>query len=343
MAILNESGLRDKIRNCPTGAYLIYGGEDYLKKAYVEKIVAKTVEKDFAEFNFHTFEGKEAKLSEIYDCVEAIPMMSETNCVLVTDMALDNEDTGLSDLFRSMITDMPESCALIFYMQTVNPTGEKWKKVIKLFEDYATVAKLEKKEKADLVRMVEKGGERREAPFDPGVAAYLVECVGMDLNTVVNEMEKLCAYAAGRTVKRSDVDAVCIKSLEAKAFDIMKALHAGRFDTAMDKLAGVLAQREEPTMLLGAFIASYVDMYRARAAVLSSRKAEEVATVYDYKKKEFRLTNGARDSRGMSLQALYRCIEVLAEADDLLKSSVTDQGLVLEQTLARLAVIEGEK
>lgn len=343
MAVLDESGLRDKIRSCPTGAYLIYGGEDYLKKVYVEKIVAKTVDKDFAEFNFHSFEGKETNLSEIYDCVEAIPMMSETNCVLVTDMALDDEETGLSPLFLQMISDLPDTCALIFYMQTMNPTGEKWKKVLKLFEDYGTVAKLEKKDKNDLVRMVEKGGERREAPFEPGVAAYLVECVGTDLNTVMNEMEKACALAMGRTVKKADVDAVCIKSLEAKAFDIMKALHAGNFGLAMNKLNTVLEQREDPNMLLGAFIASYIDMYRARAAVLSSKNAEDPATIYDYKKKEFRLKNGARDSRGMSLQALYRCIEVLSNADDLLKGSDAEPAMILEQTLARLAVIEGEK
>ena len=92
MPAINESGLKEVIKNNPVGIFLIHGEEGYLKKAYVEKIVSKTVDEAFADFNFHTFDGKECSLSEIYESAGAVPMMSETKCVLVKDFPLDTLD-----------------------------------------------------------------------------------------------------------------------------------------------------------------------------------------------------------------------------------------------------------
>ena len=199
----------------------------------------------------------------------------------------------------------------------------------------------DKKEKSDLVRTIEKGAEKRGTPFGSGVASYLISCVGSDLNTVINETDKLCSYAKGRTVTNDDVDALCPKTLEAKVFDITKALHAGRFSVAQQKLSNVIAQKEDPLMILGAFIMSYTDMYRVRAAVTAGKRAEDVAKLYNYSGKVFRLTNAQRESHGLSLSSIYSCIELLAEADRMMKSSSVSKTLILEQTLARLAIYEG--
>lgn len=342
MAATGEQTLKEKIRTSPLGAYLIYGDEDYLKKIYVEKIVSAVVDDDFAEFNYHKFDGKEASLGDVYDSVEAMPMMSDTTCVLVEDMPLDTLDESGLSLLKDMVVNIPDTCALIFYMRSINPSSKNWDSVRALFDEYGTLAKLEKKESGDIIKTVENAAKKRGVPFENGVARYLLECVGNDLNTIHNEMEKLCAYALGRTVTRADVDAVCSKTLEAKAFDVMRSLHSGKFEIAMSKLETLISQKEEPVMLLGAFITSYMDIYRARAAVVSGFDATEPSKYYDYKRKEFRLANASRDSKGLSLPAIYECIEILAKADDLLKSYETDKALVLEQTLTKLAVAESD-
>ena len=59
MPALNEASLKDKLRENPVGVYLLYGEESYLKKTYIDKIVSKTVDSAFEDFNFHTFDGKE--------------------------------------------------------------------------------------------------------------------------------------------------------------------------------------------------------------------------------------------------------------------------------------------
>ena len=342
MASVGEQALKEKIRNSPLGAYFIYGDEDYLKKVYVNKIVAAAVDDDFAEFNFHKLDGKESSLGDVYDCVEAMPMMSDSTCVLVEDMPLDTLDEDGMSMLTDMVVNIPETCALVFFMRSIKPSSKIWDSIKSVFDEYGTLVNLAKKETADIVKTVENAAKKRGVPFENGVARYLIECVGSDLNTIHNEMEKLCAYALGRTVTKADVDTVCTKTLEAKVFDVMRSLHSGRFELAVSKLETLISQKEEPTMILGAFIASYMDIYRARAAVVSGFDASENAKYYDYKRKEFRLTNAVRDGKGLSLPAIYKCIEILAKADEQLKGYDTDEALVLEQTLTKLAAAESD-
>ena len=132
-------------------------------------------------------------------------------------------------------------------------------------------------------------------------------------------------------------DAVCIKSLDAKVFDMIKDLTAGRFDSAFRKLSLLFEQREDEFQILGALIAQYSDIYRAKAAVKSGNRAEMIAKYYNYAGKEFRLTNAARSGSSLSFNAIRECIEILLEADTTLKSTAMNKRLVLEQTVVKLA------
>lgn len=337
MPVLNESALKEKLRGSALGAYVIYGEESYLKKIYTDKIISKTVDESFADFNFHTFDGKNCTLSEIYESAEAVPMMSETKCVLVKDFPLDSLDDNGFEQLEQVLRDNPDDCALVFSFVAHEPKGVKWNKVVKLFDKFGYAVKLDKKSPAELIKLIESGAKKRGKPFAKGVSSYLISCVGSDLNTLLNETEKACAYASGEEVTKSDVDSVCIKSLEAKVFDMIKDLTAGRFDSAFRKLSVLFEQREDEFQILGALIAQYSDIYRAKAAVKSGNRAEAVAKYYNYTGKEFRLTNAARNGSSLSFADIGECIEILSWADATLKSSALDKRLVLEQTVVKLA------
>ena len=337
MAALNEASLKEKLRDDPVGVYLIYGEESYLKKIYTDRIVKKTVDDTFADFNFHVFDGKETMLNEIYESAAAVPMMAETKCVLVKDMPLDSLDDSGFEQLKTVLEENPEDCALVFAMLTYEPKGAKWNKAVKLFDKYGFTVKLDKKTSGDLAKMLESGAKKRGKQFERGAAAYLITCVGSDLNTLLNETEKVCAYAEGSEITRSDIDAVCVKSLDAKVFDMIRDLTAGRFDSAFTKLSVLFEQREDEFQILGALIASYSDIYRAKAAVKAGGRAEDVAKYYSYAGREFRLTNAARNGAKLSFESVGDCIEILAAADTAMKSTAADKRLVLEQTLVKLA------
>lgn len=338
MPTLDERGLRDRLRAAPAGCFLLYGEETYLIKTYVNKIIDAAVEPEFADFNLHRFDGKSATLSDIYDAAIAVPMMAERTCVVVTDYPLEEADEAELRALDRLLEETPEECALVFAYPTVQPKGAKFNAAVKLFDRKGMVVKFARREQAELVRLVESGAKKRGCAFDRGAALYFVTNIGTDLNLLLNELEKVCAYSDG-TITRAEVDAVCIKSLEARVFDMIRDLNARRLEGAFRKLAQLFAQREDPLMILGALTASYTDLYRVKAAVASGERPDAAAGYYNYAKKEFRLKNAASAASAMSLPALYECLELLAAADAALKGFGGNERLVLEQTLVQLAQV----
>ena len=97
--------------------------------------------------------------------------------------------------------------------------------------------------------------------------------------------------------------------------------------------------KEEPINILGAIITPYIDMYRAKVYSSGSMRAEDAAKDFNYRNKEFRLTNAAKSASKYSVKQLRQFLEVLFEADSMLKSTSVDGRIVLEQTITKLLLV----
>lgn len=343
MASISEKELSARLRLDATGLYLLYGEEAYLSKFYAQQIREKTVDPAFEQFNYHEFEGKNLDYDALYEAVESIAMMSETKCVLVRDLPLDTLNAADTEKLTQIIRDVPPGCALVFLLVDVQVPAKrtaKWKAVLELFEKHGTVTELKRKGVADLRRILAGGIEKRGCKVSPHTLDYFIQSVGSDLNVLLNETDKLCAYAADREITASDIDAVCIKSLEASAFDLTRALLAQQPDKAFYYLDIVMQQEAKALMILGAVNSAFVDLYRVKVAAAARKRPQELGRLFGaYRAKEFRLRNAARDAQNISLARLRRCLEQLHQADLLLKSVGVDERLVLEQTVMALLVL----
>lgn len=337
MPEFTEALLKEKIKEEPIGAYLLYGEEGYLVKVYTDKLIEKSVDESFRDFNLRVYNGDDASLEDIYDSVAAVPMMAESKCVVVKDYPIESAtDTDLETL-AMIVKENPVDNCLVFSYSSGTPK-KNFKDLEKLFKENGVTVNFSAKDKNDLVRILESGAKKRNKLFDRGVADYLAVCVGADLNLLINELEKVCAYSQGETITRADVDAVCIKSLETRVFDMITDLTGGHFDAAFRKLTMLFEQREDEYMILGALISQYVDMYRAKAVRASGVGFDQMGLYYQaYKGKTFKLDKAARAAASLSDTQLKECLSILARSDTVLKSTSADKKQVLEQTIVNLA------
>ena len=336
MPEISEKELKTKIKENPAGAYLLFGDETFLVKFYTEQLIKATVDEAFSEFNLHNFECIDTGLSEIYDASLSIPMMAESKCVVVKDYpAKDASDRDLSALEELLKDNPPDNC-LIFTYPTQPPKATEIKKMLGIFSEYGCVLKAGKMTPAELAKTLEKGAKKRGKVFDKGVASYLVSNVGDDLNLLGNELEKVCAYA-DETIKKSDVDAVCVRSLDANAVFMVMDLARGNFEKAFLTLSNLFELREDEYMILGAVIAQYAFIYRAKAAASAGKSNVELIAAYEsYKGREKRLNTAAQMAKNMSFAQITACMEILADADNQMKSTQNDKRRLLEETFVKL-------
>lgn len=347
MPAINESELKMQIKTSAfSNLYFLYGEEKYLIKHYTNLLLKKIVPADFADFNLHTYDGKGADMAEISYAAEALPMFSEYSCILIKDLPVDSINADTSEKFEALISDIPETTVIIVSLPTadVNMKSAKGKKMLALIDKFGTSVCFTHAGASQLIKLIEKGAKERNCIFSASEANYLISLIGDDMTVIINELEKICAFKKEGTVTKTDIDAVVVKNMQARAFDLAKALTANNCDLAMSILDTLFYMREEPISILGAIMTPYIDMYRAKVYISGGMRAEDAAKDFNYKNKEFRLTNGGRSASKYSISQLRSFLEILSEADTLLKSSAVDGRLILEQTITRLLLVSnGEK
>lgn len=318
--------------------YLIKGSEGYLKQKYANLLADSVVPAGLEAFNYHKLNGKDTDLQEIADCVEALPAMCAQTCVLVHDFPFDS----LLDEERSMaielFSDLPETCVLIFWQDTegFSTKTNKAKEMLSLIDKQGAICTLDSRSQNDLVKFI--GGEcqKRDCTIDYGTAQYLLDCVGDEMANLINEVEKVCSYANG-TITREAIDAVAVKSVESTAFKMVDALLAGNFDAAFHSLSILFDMRTEPTMMLGAIVSTYVDMYRAKVCLEEGKTQDHLKELFPVAyKSDFKLRNAFRRCQKYSMPALRASLEVLGKADTRLKTSFDDNRIVFEKLLIEL-------
>ena len=334
---MTETQLKDIIKSGGANLYVFYGAEGYLIEQYSRLIIRETVEEGFDAFNLQQFDGQEVTVAELEDAVEALPMMTDRKCVVVRDL---DPCSGDTDRLLRLIEQVPDSCVLVFRQMTVQPDKRKngWKEFLKIAEKQGVVMNFERKDATEAAKMLAGGAKRRGCRLDVADARYLVEQVGNDLNLLIHELDKLCALAGeGGEITGGMIDTACPKNLEAKVFDLSKAILARRRQQVFDLLHQFRVQREEPIAVLGALSNAFADLYRGKVANASGMSPEAMAANFkNYKGKEWKLKNAARDSGRIGIEALRRCLEVLAETDTTLKLRSGDEWVLLEQTVSLL-------
>jgi DNA polymerase-3 subunit delta len=344
MANFDEKSLKAHIKSGDFyPIYLVCGDEDYLKKTYTDMIAAKSVDSAFESFNLQKFEGKSLDLGDVFEQASIMPMMSDRRCLIVEDYKLEGASDKDISLISAYVESCPETSIVVFHQKSAEFSLSKAKKAADIISKYGAVCILNKRTGNDLIKPLISSASKHGCTLTTQMANYLVSQVGDDFNVLINELHKVCGYAAGEITK-AHIDAVAVKTDDVKIYYLTKALIQKDFDKAYKVLHTILKQKVSAEYILGTIISTYVDMYRAKVSLFSGENAEALANDFGYRNTAFRLTNGARDASKMDLPTLRKCLEVLSQADMKLKKSGGDDVIVLEQLMVKLFLVtNGEK
>lgn len=341
MAAIGEGELKLQLKNGDySSAYFIYGEESYLKEIYINKLKSKLVDDSFADFNFHQHEGKDSSIDDIIMDASVLPMMSEYSFILVHDFPFDKSSD--EDKIKEYLEEINENAVLVFWYDSieVNPKRvKKWDRLIKLFAKYGSSVNLEKRSESELAKLIINSAKKRGCVIDRPNALYLISVVGSEIQVIFNELEKICAFVGEGEITRSVIDNLAVKSLQARVYDLSKFILKGNSDGAYGVLTALFAQKEEAIPILAVLSSCYVDMYRVKCARQAGVPDAEIISNFGYKGREFLIKNAARDGSYMSIDAMRSALDLLSSADEKMKSTVLDDRMLLEETVAKLLLL----
>lgn len=343
MPEITESDLKKQMEKSDfSNLYLLYGEEKYLVGQYAQKLIAKAKGTAFEDFNLQRFDGTSASVDEIAAAVEALPFMAQRKCVSVSDLNVEAMRAGELSKLEELISSVPATTVLVLFLPTVNidlKKDKKWKKFLGQVNRTGRSLECKRRTGAELEKVLCTAAAKRGCELSRQNAGRIIGYSGNDLQALYNELEKLCAFQKEGEITAQGIDLLVVKNLEAKVFDLSKAIVSGAYDRAYGILDLLFYQNEEPVGILAVLSAAYLDMYRVRIAVQGGYSAAEPAKYFDYARKEFRLTNAERDAKRLSVPILRESLRALLEADTALKSARGDRRVVMEKLIAQLLLI----
>ena len=347
MASIDEEGFQRLLKAPLTEhIFLIYGDDSYLKEVYSERLLKAVLPDETLKFfNFHTYEDAETPLDEIFADADTLPVMAEKNCLLVKNYPLDSLNEQALKELEASLNAVPDTCVLVFHYPTTDFTGmrrdfPKWAPVIELFRRCGTAVELTHRSQKKTVQMLVRGASSRGTTIDEETAAYMVELCGEDLGTLLNEFNKLCAYADGAPVTKEMADTIVTKSVEASVFDISTTIFSGNADRAFAIVYELLRQKTPIQPIMGALNQAYMSVYRYKTAASANRSISELLNDMGYKGDQsyvFRKIAGAAST--FSMERIRRSLEILIEADIKSKSTAALPQTLLTEVIAKLCAV----
>ncbi len=210
MAMINEQQLKNQIKSGDKRVYILLGNDGYLKKLYAKKIGETcALEDDIFNYQKFTFQND---LQEVYDAVLQFPMMSDKKFVCLTDFDFEKCDKTDYEKLCTLISDTPDTCIFVLLFDALEVTYKKNKKFEKLVslaeKNNGAAVLLDHRTTPELIKMLTNGAQKRGCKFDSAAAKYLIESVGEDIDTLKNELEKLCYFVDGKDITKEIIDKV---------------------------------------------------------------------------------------------------------------------------------------
>ena len=304
--------------------YLIYGSEELLLERAVKRLRDRLAAVADLDFNLETFDGGSSSSDEVTNAANTMPFMSDRRLVIVRDV--DKLDASSLEALAAYARDPAPFTCLVLVATKIAKNSKLYRAAAATGVTYEYAAPKRSEYASEAVRLLKERGKR----MSQGTAQALVDLVGRDLRKLDSEADKLAAYVGDAAeVTSADVAEAVAAGAAASVFELTDAV--GERDTGKAlRILHRLLQAGESPLGVHAMLSRHVRaLVGARA--LSARGMLPDAMAPEIGMAPWLARNAARQASGYEPLELARALGGLADAEEQMKTSSADAGLVLER------------
>ena len=312
--------------------YLFFGAETYLLKDY-ETALENALQPEGTEMmNHDIFEEKRATAAAIMDAAETFPFLNEKRLVTVKNSEFfqkgGRKEEG--EKLKEFLADIPESPCLLFIEEKVEKTSALYKAVVK----HGQAVEFKKLTEKDLGAWIKKLCKDNQKQMSESVLGLFLQTVDHDMENMEGELLKLIAYKGEESeIKAEDIRAVCTVSLEARVFDLVKAVAEKRPEKAVQIYRTLLSMKESPYMVLSLITRQFRFILETKLLSESGMTNETIAAKLEIR--DFAVKEYLRQSKRFSARVWKDAMKDCLETDLNIKS-----GKAAEETAVELLIVK---
>ncbi len=346
--IMKEADFRKELKSNPTGGYLFFGEEDYMKAAALRMARQSVTACDpgaeaFAAFNDIRMDGLSFTAGGLLDALSVPPMGGERKVITVTGLNVGAmRATDLDKFCEALgaISDYPYNLVIVSVAADALDPGilpKKPSELLKTLSEYLRPVYFERNSPQKLAGWVQKHYLAEGVEASPDVCRFTIEYCGRHMYTLAGEIDKVAFFvrAHNRTAAtEADVRSAAIPAMEYDAFAFTNAIMERKRADALDILADLKLRRVEPLYVLSEVSRVVCDLMAVRTMVDSGSTQVEIASAL--KMHEYRVGLYAKQSRNTDPARIRAAVTACHDADRALKRSAGDGYGIIERIICSL-------
>lgn len=323
MSIINEHINKQEFSN----VYLLCGNEKYLVEQY-KKVLVSALADENDTMNYIVYKGENAKPDSIAEFALTMPFLAERRVLLIEDSGFFKKG---NESMEELIEQLPDTTIIIFVETSIDRKFKIYKQVSKV----GTVCNFDTPDEKTLLVWVKSLFTKEQIAIDDAAVYRLIEGVGMDMNNLYNESEKLKCYCLDKKhVTVEDVDYLCISQVEGKIFDMMDALSQKNKKRTLDLFDDLIQLREPMMRILALINRQFNILVKAKLGLESGADYSKLASAL--KVPPFTVKKYVAQCNGYTYEQLLRCVNLCQDADTDIKTGVLRDNVAVEMLILNL-------
>jgi DNA polymerase III subunit delta len=312
--------------------YLFVGEEQYLQERALRRL-RHTVDETLRVFNVSAYSigsdsgtGSKTTAAMVIDAANQMPMMSARRIVVVRDFDKIKEDE-LETVLAYLKNPAPTT-TLIF--QAVAP--DKRRKLTAALMKTCSVVTFDLLDEGRAMRWAEARMKQLGCTIEADALKGLIKLVGTRLARLVNELDKLAAYAAGGAITSTAVQELVPRAREHTSWELWDAIN-GRDRKRALKLMQHLLDDSDALPILGSLASLYRRLLTGKELFDGGKSEQEIKNATGQWSQTFfnRLRSTARAE-------LVHGLRRIAEVDNAIKNSEATPRLQMEYLVVELTL-----
>lgn len=287
--------------------------------------------------------GEDASFSQIMNCCETLPIMSQHKVVIVSDFKPlsggkqkgfgDQEEKDLAEYLKTV----PDSCLLIFTGETPDKRKKLYKTVDSCGQAYDFCQLDERLLKGFIEKRIHSFGKSAQpsviSMFITG-SGYYEKDTEYTLYHLINDIAKAAAHSQGDEIQREDVARTISGNVDTNVFAMIDALSQGRRDEAFRLLHNLMLFGEKEYRLLALICSQFESILVAREMKEEGKSFEEIRSQLNLH--EFRVKKAVQFAERYSRPHLKVILSKAYQVDEQIKTGLLPAPLALELLLAQI-------
>ena len=320
------------------GIYLLYGEETFLLESCLKRIKS-----NFGDIipGINYIKLDSTNVNNIVADMETPAFGYEKKLIIARDTGLFKKDgrkkvQANSEIVNKIVTYIEENIDIInesMVIVFVEEAADK-NELYNACEKYGVICNFQELNPMQITARIKAIAKAYKVQMDDYVIKYLIDCIGCNMQDLINESRKLIEYAGeGGTVKKEDIDLLCIKKIDSIIFDLTDNLGKKNTKAAMEVLNNLILTKEPVQKILITLYGHFKKLYIVKLCEKYNKNINESLKL---KPNQTFLVSKYRTQAGyFKEQELKNIIQELIDLDTNYKIGLIDLNIGLEAILCR--------